>query len=78
MDIATILIFILFLFIDLILIYRPIPIVAFPIMLFFFYFAVTEFWNLSNSVIPFNPLTTIFFIMFVALGLLRNAIDFRE
>ena len=62
MDIGIFMIFILFLFIDLILIYRPIPILAFPVMIFFLYIGIKEFFPLSSSVIPMNPYTSIFFL----------------
>lgn len=78
MDIGTLIIFVIFLFIDLILIYRPVPILAFPVMIFFLYVAVFNFFPLSSSSIPMNPLTSTFFIIVCALGILVNALDTRK
>lgn len=78
MDIGTVLIFILFLMIDIILIYKPVPILAFPVMIFFFYVAVTDFLPLSETTLPMNPLTSVFFIIFCALGILVNGLDLRR
>ena len=78
MDMEILIIFILFLLIDLILIYRPIPILAFPVMVFFFYVAVTEFLPLPETTLPMNPLTSVFFIIFCALGILVNGLDLRR
>lgn len=75
MDMGTLIIFILFLFIDLMLIYRPVPILAFPIMVFFLYVGVFEFLPLSEASIPMNPLTSVFFIIFCAIGILVNGLD---
>lgn len=71
-------IFILFLFIDIILIYRPIPILAFPIMSFFIYTGVTTFYKLPSTSLPMNPELSIFFMFFCVLGLLVNALDFSK
>ena len=78
MDIGYMIVFILFLFIDLILIYKPVPIIAFPIMSFFFYIGVTVFLPLSNTIIPMNPMFSVFFIIFCALGMLVNGLDLRK
>lgn len=71
------LIYILFFAIDLILIYKPVPIVAFPSMIMFLYVGITEFISLSDVDIPLNPITSVVFIIFVALGILRNGMEFK-
>jgi len=71
-------IFILFLFIDLILIYRPIPILAFPIMVFFLWIGITQFFPLNSSTIPMNPYTSIFFLVFCGIGILVNGLDVKR
>jgi len=78
MDIGIFMIFILFLFIDLILIYRPVPILAFPVMVFFIYVGIIDFFPMSSSVIPMNPLTSVFFLIFCALGILVNGLDLKR
>lgn len=78
MDVGTFMIFILFLFIDIILIYRPVPILAFPIMGFFIYIGVFTFYPLPSTSLPLNPELSIFFIFFCALGLFVNALDFGK
>jgi len=78
MDMGIMIIFILFLFIDLILIYRPVPILAFPIMVFFLYISITQFFPLSSSSIPMNPYTSVFFIVFCAIGILVNGLDVKR
>lgn len=77
MDFGIFLVFIIFLFIDLLLIYKPIPILAFPVMLFFTYIGITEFYPLSNTILPFNPITSVFFLIVCSLGILVNALDVR-
>jgi len=78
MDIGVFMIFILFLFIDLILIYKPVPILAFPIMVFFIYVGIIDFFPMPSSVIPMNPLTSVFFLIFCALGILVNGLDLKR
>lgn len=78
MDIGILIIFILFLFIDLILIYKPVPVLAFPVMVFFLYIGITQFYPLSNSHIPMNPYTSIFFLIICGLGILVNGLDIRK
>lgn len=75
MDMGILIIFILFLFIDLILIYRPVPILAFPVMVFFLWVGITQFFSLSSASIPMNPYTSIFFIFFCGIGILVNGLD---
>ena len=75
MDIGIILIFIFFFMVDIMLIYKPVPILAFPVMVFFLYFAITKFLPLSSSVIPMNPMTSVFFIIFCAIGILVNGLN---
>lgn len=77
LDFGTLMIFILFLFIDLILIYKPIPILSFPVMVFFIFIGVTEFLPLADTVLPFNPITTFFFLLFCSFGMLVNALDLK-
>jgi len=78
MDMGILIIFILFLFIDLILIYKPVPILAFPVMLFLLWFGITQLFPLSDSVLPMNPYTSIFFLVFCALGILVNGLDLKR
>ena len=78
MDLGILIIFILFLFIDLILIYKPVPVLAFPVMVFFLWFGISEFFPLNDSVLPMNPYTSIFFLVFCALGILVNGLDLKK
>lgn len=78
MDLGILIIFILFLFIDLILIYKPVPILAFPVMVFFLWFGIEKFFPLAESDLPMNPYTSIFFLIFCALGILVNGLDIRK
>lgn len=78
MDMGIFMVFIIFLFIDLILIYKPIPVLAFPVMVFFLYVGITEFFPLSSFVLPMNPLTSIFFLVFCSLGILVNGLDLKR
>jgi len=66
-------ILILLLFINLILIYRPIPILAFPVMLFTLYLYATQFINDSN--LPMQPYFVIFLMIISVAGLVVNALD---
>jgi len=72
------LVMIIILFVNIVLIYRPIPLFAFPIELFTLYLYVTEFLNLSTSIIPLNPFTTIFLIIINISGLVINALEFKK
>lgn len=72
------LVFILFLIVDLILIYRPIPILAFPIMMFFLYVAIVDFLPMEATTLPYNPHLSVFFIIFCALGILVNGLEVRR
>jgi len=78
MDMGILIIFILFLFIDLILIYKPIPVLAFPVMVFFLWIGITQFFPLPNTSLPMNPYTSIFFLVFCALGILVNGLDLQK
>jgi len=78
MDIGIFMIFILFLFIDLILIYKPVPVLAFPVMVFFLWLGIDQFFSLPSSDLPMNPYTSIFFLFFCALGILVNGLDLRR
>lgn len=78
MDMGILIMFIIFLFIDLILIYKPVPILAFPIMTFFFYVGIFEFFPLSDNVLPMNPMTSAFFLIFCSLGILVNGLELRR
>lgn len=78
MDMGILIIFIIFLFIDLILIYKPVPILAFPIMLFFIYIGIFNFYPLSDSILPMNPITSVFFLILCSLGILVNGLDVRR
>jgi len=78
MDLGIMIVFVLFLFIDLILIYKPVPILAFPIMVFFLYIGIKEFFPLPDTTLPFNPLLSVFFLIFCGLGILVNGLDLRR
>ena len=54
----TFIFYIILLFINLLFIFRPTPIVAFPIALFSFYIGATQF--LTDTDIPSNPYATVF------------------
>ena len=62
---------------DLIFIYRPMPILAFPMMVFFLFIGITEFLPLSSASLPFNPITSFFFLLLCSLGILVNALELK-
>lgn len=69
---------IIIMFVNIVLIYRPLPIFAFPIEIFTLYLYVTEFLTLSSSVIPLNPFFTIFLILINISGLVINALELKS
>lgn len=77
MDIFAEFIFsIMLLIINLVLVYKPIPILAFPVELFSLYICATVF--LSNSNLPMQPFYTVFLIMIICFALIVNAFDFNQ
>jgi len=68
-------ILILLLFINLILIYRPIPILAFPVMIFTLYLYATQF--ITDATLPMQPYFVIFLMIISVAGLVVNALDSR-
>lgn len=72
----TLIFAVLLLFINLILIYKPIPILAFPVMLFTLYLYVTQF--LGDSSLPMQPYFTIFLCLVNVSGLIVNAFNLKE
>ena len=71
----TLIFAVLLLFINFILIYKPVPILAFPVMLFTLYLYVTQF--LGDSSLPMQPYFTIFLCLVNVSGLIVNAMDMR-
>ena len=77
MEIFRTLIFALsLLVINLILIYKPIPILAFPVMLFTLYIYITQFLN--DFSLPIQPFFTIFLCLINVSGLIINAFSLKE
>lgn len=76
MDLALFLLFVMFVAVDLILIYKPVPILAFPIMIFFLYYGITNF--LPETELLYNPSTSFFFLLLCSIGLLVNALDYNR
>lgn len=68
--------FVLLVFINLILAFRQIPVIAFPIGLFSFYIGATLF--LTDTDIPQNPHATLFFMIIITCSLLANALSLKE
>ena len=76
MEIFRTLIFALsLLVVNLILIYKPIPVLAFPVMLFTLYLYITQF--LGDSSLPVQPYFTIFLILINVSGLIVNALSLK-
>jgi len=72
----TLIFAVLLLFINFILIYKPVPILAFPVMLFTLYLYVTQF--LGDSSLPMQPYFTIFLCLVNVSGLIVNAFSLKE
>ena len=77
MDIFAEFIFsIILLIINLILIYKPIPVLAFPVQLFSLYICAIVF--LSSVDLPMQPFYTIFLILITVCGLVVNGLELRR
>lgn len=72
----TLIFAILLLFINLILIYKPIPILAFPVEIFTLYLYATQFLN--DSSLPMQPFFTVFLILLNVSGIVVNALSLQE
>ena len=72
----TLIFAVLLLFVNLILIYKPIPILAFPVELFTLYLYATQF--LGDSTLPMQPYFTLFLILINISGLIVNALDIKR
>lgn len=67
---------VLLLFVNLIFIIKPIPLIAFPVALFSFYMGAIIF--LYDSSIPSNPYSTVFFVLICVCNILANSLSLRE
>lgn len=77
MDIFAEFIFsIILLIINLILIYKPIPILAFPVQLFSLYICATVF--LPSVDLPMQPFYTLFLMLINVSGLTVNALSLKD
>jgi len=72
----TLIFAVLLLFINLILIYKPIPVLAFPVGIFTLYIYATQF--LTDSTLPAQPYFTVFLILVNVSGLVVNALSLKE
>lgn len=78
MDIGIFILFIFFILIDLLLCYKPIPILDFPLMALFAYIGITVFYPMSDTVLPLNPITTVVFLVITGFSILVNALDINK
>lgn len=77
MDIFAEFIFsIILLIVNLILVYKPIPILAFPVQLFSMFICATVF--LPSNDLPMQPFYTLFLIIIVIFAMIVNALDFKQ
>ena len=72
----TLIFALILLIVNLLLIYRPIPILAFPVELFTLYLYTTQF--LTDSSLPMQPFFTLFLMLINVSGLIVNALHLRE
>lgn len=72
----TLIFAIILLFLNLILIYRPIPIASFVIGMFSIYIYATQM--LTDSTLPVNPFFTVFLILVSTIGIIINALSMRK
>ena len=72
----TLIFALILLIVNLLLIYRPVPILAFPVELFTLYLYATQF--LGDSTLPMQPFFTFFLILINVCGLIVNAFDVRS
>ena len=72
----TLIFAVLLLFVNLILIYKPIPILAFPVELFTLYLYATQI--LLDSSLPMQPFFTIFLMIVNVAGLIVNALSLKD
>lgn len=68
-------ILIILLFVNILLIYKPIPILAFPVMIFTLYLYATQF--ITDTTIPLQPYFIIFLMLISVSGLVVNAFNLR-
>lgn len=68
---------IIIMFVNLLMIYKPIPIFAFTVGLFTLYLYITEFLPLPSSDIPLNPFFTLFLILINIAGLVINSLELK-
>ena len=71
----TLIFAVLLLFVNLILIYKPIPVLAFPVEIFTLYIYATRF--ITDSSLPVQPYFTIFLILINVCGLVVNALNLK-
>ena len=71
----TLIFAVLLLFVNLILIYKPIPVLAFPVEIFTLYLYITKF--LGDSSLPIQPFFTVFLMLINVSGLLVNALSLK-
>ena len=72
----TLIFALLLLIVNLILIFRPLPVLAFPVELFTLYLYTTQF--LGDSTLPMQPYFTMFLILINVSGLVTNALSLKE
>ena len=77
MDIFAEFIFsIILLIINLVLVYKPIPILAFPVELFSLFICATVF--LPSADLPMQPFYTMFLMIIIVFAMIVNAFDFNQ
>lgn len=64
------------LMVNLIMIYRPLPILAFPVELFTIYIYATVF--LGDSTLPMQPFYTVFLALINVAGMAVNALSMKK
>lgn len=74
--IETLIFAIVLLMVTILLIYKPIPILAFPVELVSLYICVIHF--LPSEDLPSQPFFTFFIIVINVLGLVVNALELRR
>lgn len=72
----TLIVSLILLMVNLIMIYRPLPILAFPVELFTAYIYATQF--LYDSSLPLQPYYTIFLVLVNVGGMTVNALTMRK
>ena len=72
----TLIFALLLLIVNLILIFRPMPVLAFPVEIFTLYLYTTQL--LGDSSLPMQPYFTLFLILINVSGLVTNALSIKE